>query len=58
MPQHEFERFLALLSKLLKLSSKETAAIADEICDHLEERYSELIAAGVAPDEAVKKALS
>jgi len=58
MPQHEFERFLALLSKLLKLSSKETAAIADEICDHLEERYSELVASGIAPDEAVKKALS
>ncbi|HVJ86907.1 MAG TPA: permease prefix domain 1-containing protein, partial [Caulifigura sp.] len=57
MAEHEFERFLAVLSKLLKLSSKETAAVADEICDHLEERYSELVRIGIARDDAVKQAL-
>jgi hypothetical protein len=58
MPQHEFERFLSLLSKLLKLSSKETAEIADELCDHLEERYSELVASGISREDAVKQALT
>jgi hypothetical protein len=57
MAEHEFERFLEVLSKLLKLSSKETAAVADEICDHLEERYSELVSFGIARDDAVKQAL-
>src|SRR5689334_5906970 len=57
MAEHEFERFLEVLSKLLKLSSKETAAVADEICDHLEERYSELVSLGIARDDAVKQAL-
>ncbi|QDT55188.1 hypothetical protein Pan44_32300 [Caulifigura coniformis] len=57
MAEHEFERFLGVLSRLLKLSSKETAAVADEICDHLEERYSELIGRGVSRDDAVKRAL-
>lgn len=58
MPQREFELFLSLLAKLLKLSSRETAEIADEICDHLEERYSELLAAGASPEDAVQKALA
>src|SRR5436190_6289008 len=57
MAEHEFERFLEVLSKLLKLSSKETAAVADEICDHLEERYRELVNLGIARDDAVKQAL-
>jgi len=57
MAEHEFERFLAVLGKLLKLSSKETAAVADEICDHLEERYSELVSQGISREEAVKQAL-
>src|SRR5688500_4437617 len=57
MAEHEFERFLEVLSKLLKLSSKETAAVADEICDHLEERYTELVALGISRDDAVKQAL-
>ncbi len=57
MAEHEFERFLEVLSKLLKLSSKETGAVADEICDHLEERYSELVGMGVSRDDAVKQAL-
>lgn len=57
MAEHEFERFLEVLSKLLKLSSRETAAVADEICDHLEERYSELVHLGISRDDAVKQAL-
>ena len=37
MSEHEFEIYLSLLSRLVKLTPDQTAAIADELRDHLEE---------------------
>ncbi len=57
MPEHEFEIYLSVLSRLLKLTPEQTASIEDELRDHLEERFEELVRSGVERDEAIKQAL-
>ena len=57
MPEQEFEIYLSLLSRLLRLSPAQKAAISDELRDHLEQRLSELIQKGVARDEAIRVAM-
>lgn len=57
MSDHEFEAYLALLSKMLRLSGKQREAIAAELRDHLDQRMTELQAAGVDRDDAVLRAL-
>lgn len=58
MSEHEFETYLALLGKLLRLSDEQRDAIADELRDHMEQRLDELARRGVAHDEAVRIALA
>ena len=57
MSQHEFDQFLSLLNRLLRLSSSEREAIANELCDHLEERLTELLSQGVPRYKAIETAL-
>ena len=57
MPEQDFELYLSLLGKLLKLNPEQTASIRDELRDHLEERLEELAAAGVDKPAAIRQAL-
>lgn len=57
MPEREFELYLGLLGKLLKLTPEQKSAISDELRDHLEERFEELVQAGQSRDEAIRQAL-
>ena len=57
MSQHEFDQFLSLLNRLLRLSSSEREAIANELRDHLEERLTELLSQGVPRYKAIETAL-
>ena len=57
MTHQEFENYLALVSRLLRLNGRQTQAIGCELRDHLESRVAELIEAGVPPDQATRSAL-
>ncbi|MDA1017569.1 MAG: permease prefix domain 1-containing protein [Planctomycetota bacterium] len=57
MPEHEFEIYLSVLSRLVKLSPDQKASIADELRDHLEERFTELVRSGHERDVAIRQAL-
>jgi hypothetical protein len=58
MSDREFENYLALLSSLLRLDSKQRISISDELRAHLEDRLEELLARGVSHDDAVRQALA
>ena len=57
MPEKEFQLYLSLLSRLLRLSPEQTAAISDELRDHLEERFAENLSRGLSREEAIQAAL-
>lgn len=57
MPEREFEIYLSVLSRLLRLDEQQKSAIADELSDHLEERFEELVRSGLDRDEAIRQAL-
>ncbi|HEX6987586.1 MAG TPA: trypsin-like peptidase domain-containing protein [Planctomycetaceae bacterium] len=57
MSEAEFDSYLSLLSKFLRLRSRQRAELADELRDHLETRLDELLAEGKTRDEAVRIAL-
>lgn len=57
MPEAEFDSYLSLLSKFLRLRSRQRAELADELRDHLDSRLEELLAAGKTRDEAIGVAL-
>jgi hypothetical protein len=57
MSDHEFDNYLALLAKLLRLGEAQRQAIAGELRAHLEDRLDELVSRGVPKHEAVKQAL-
>jgi hypothetical protein len=57
MTDHEFETYLALVSKLLRLQGKQRAQIAGELRSHLEERLDDLLSQGVPREQAVRMAL-
>lgn len=58
MTNREFENYLALVSRLLRLKRKQTDQIAVELRDHLEMRVAELTETGVEPEEATRQALA
>jgi hypothetical protein len=58
MSDQEFDNYLALLSHLLRLDSRQEKAIAGELRAHLEDRLEELLARGVPRQEAVRQALA
>ncbi len=57
MPNHEFENYLALVSRLLRLTRSQKDSIRDELYDHLETRISELVESGVDANTATRRAL-
>jgi hypothetical protein len=57
MPEKEFDLYLSLLSRLLRLSPEQKASIDNELRDHLEARFEELVRKGVPRDEAIQWAL-
>ena len=57
MPEREFELYLSLLGRLLRLAPSQRAEIADEFRDHLESRLEELMREGLSRDDAVRRAL-
>jgi hypothetical protein len=57
MPAQDFELYLSLLSRFLRLKPAQRDEIADELRDHLEERLEELAARGLSRSEAIRAAL-
>ncbi|HEV8066843.1 MAG TPA: permease prefix domain 1-containing protein [Planctomycetaceae bacterium] len=57
MSEQEFDLYLKLLARCLRLTSGQREQIADELRDHLEERLEELARAGVPREKAVVQAL-
>ncbi|MGE5192359.1 MAG: permease prefix domain 1-containing protein [Deltaproteobacteria bacterium] len=57
MPEEDFELYLSLLSRFLRLKSAQRDEIADELRDHLEARLEELAAQGMSREEAIRAAL-
>lgn len=57
MSDHEFDNYLALLAKLLRLGDRQREQIAGELRAHLEDRLDDLLARGMNRHEAVKLAL-
>ena len=57
MSEREFEAYLNLLARTLRLSGKQRQRIAGELRDHMETRLDELIEQGMSRDEAVLAAL-
>jgi HAAS domain-containing protein len=57
MSDREFENYLALLSRLLRLSGEHRARIAGELRSHMEDRLDDLLAQGMPREAAVRQAL-
>jgi len=58
MSEQEFDLYLRLMSRLLKLSQEQERAIADELRDHMQERFTELVRAGLSREQAIERALT
>lgn len=58
MSEQDFELYLTLLAKTLRLSDRQRGAIASELRDHLEARLDELTAQGYDKQEAIQTALA
>ncbi|MHC4671642.1 MAG: permease prefix domain 1-containing protein [Planctomycetota bacterium] len=57
MSEEEFETYLRLLGRFLKLSDRQREAIGQELRDHMEERLGELLDSGHTREEAVMTVL-
>ena len=57
MSDQEFESYIALVGKLLRLNRRQRDQIAGELQDHLQTRLGELQKEGVPKQEAIKQAL-
>lgn len=57
MSQQEFENYLALLTRLLKVAPQQREQLAEEFRAHLEDRLDELIAGGMQREKAVHQAI-
>ena len=57
MAEQDFELYLSLLSRFLRLKAAQRQEIADELRDHLEERLGELTARGLSREAAIREAL-
>ncbi|MEX2286098.1 MAG: permease prefix domain 1-containing protein [Planctomycetaceae bacterium] len=57
MSEKEFELYLSLLSRFLRLKSTQRGEIADELRDHLEARLEELSRSGLSREDAIHAAL-
>jgi Arc/MetJ-type ribon-helix-helix transcriptional regulator len=57
MSEREFELYLSVLSRMLRLNEQQRDAISDELRDHMEERFEELVRSGMNRDDAIRQAL-
>lgn len=57
MSEQEFEVYLRLIAKLLRLSDAQREAISDELRDHMEARLDELMDGGMDREKAVHAAI-
>lgn len=57
MSEPEFEMYLSLMSKFLRLNAVQKNDIAEELRVHLEDRLAELMAQGKSREEAIRLAL-
>lgn len=57
MAEQDFELYLSLLSRFLRLKPAQRQEISDELRDHLEERLDELTARGLSREAAIRAAL-
>ncbi len=57
MSEREFENYLNLLGRLLKLSALQREQVAQELRDHMELRLDQLLAEGMSKADAVAAAL-
>ncbi len=57
MPEHDFELYLSLLGRFLRLKTAQRDEIADELRDHLEERLEALAKQGLSREAAIRAAL-
>src|SRR5262249_30318716 len=57
MPENEFELYLSLLGRFLRLKPAQRGEIADELRDHLEARLDELSLQGLSREQAIRAAL-
>ena len=57
MSQQEFDNYLALLTRLLRIAPKQRQLVAEEFRAHMEDRLDDLVARGIDRDQAVKLAL-
>lgn len=57
MSNQEFENYIALIGKLLQLSSEQREKISGELQDHLQMRIADLMSEGVSQHDATTQAL-
>jgi hypothetical protein len=57
MSEQDFELYLRLLGKFLRLTPGQEADLADELRDHLEARLEELSRGGMSREDAIRSAL-
>src|SRR4029450_1896255 len=57
MSQQEFENYLTLLTRLLRIGPRDRQRVAEEFRAHLEDRLDDLVARGMPRDKAVQTAL-
>ena len=57
MSDQEFENYLALVGRMLRLSRRQANDLGCELRDHVEQRVDELVEAGNSPKDALRTAL-
>jgi HAAS domain-containing protein len=57
MSQQEFDNYLALLTRLLRVAPQQREQLAEEFRAHLEDRLAELLAGGMEKGKAVQQAI-
>ena len=57
MSEQEFDVYLNLIAKLLRLSDTQRQAISDELRDHMEARLEELMDQGLTKEDAIHAAI-
>ena len=58
MSPQEFENYLELLSRLLRLRAGQREAIEEELRAHMQERFAAFTSQGIGPERAVSMALA
>jgi hypothetical protein len=57
MSQQEFDSYLALLCRLLRIAPQQREQVAEEFRAHMEDRLEELLAVGLPREEAIQQAI-